>query len=165
MELQHLTPEDWLKEKKRLLNFAIRFGEKRITVAALHSLRSLKPESLQPDERGCSEAAVVISKHGGRMTGLGFAADGGEGGCFLVVHPSARRLGTGSSIMRAIMKRIGFLTCDVASDNVPSMALCFALGMKAVSIHRGPTGKSTLRFERGIQHDPAHTGHIDSISQ
>lgn len=165
MELLQLTPETWMKERKRALNFAIRFGEKRITVSSLHALRGLDPNSLQQDGDGHSKASIVIAKQGGRMTGLGYAADGGDGGCFLVVHPSVRRLGTGSTIMKAIMNRIGYLSCDVASDNVPSMALCFALGMKAVSIHRGPTGKSTLRFERGIQHDPAHPGHIDSVSQ
>lgn len=165
MELLLLTPEMWKNEKRKLLGFIIRFGEKRITVASLHALRSLEPSWLMPDESGCSRAAIVISKSGGRITGLGFAADGGDGGCLIVVHPAARRTGTGSAIMQCMMRALGRLACHVAADNIPSMALCFSLGMKAVSIHKGPTGKSTLRFERGIQHDAARPGHIDAISQ
>ncbi|MCR2802547.1 GNAT family N-acetyltransferase [Paenibacillus soyae] len=165
MELLRLTPEEWMKEKRRLLGFIIRFGEKRITVASLHALRSLEPSWLLPDENGLSRAAVVVAKQNGRVAGLGFAADGGDGGCLLVVHPGARRSGTGSMLMRAMMNALGHLACHVAADNIPSMALCFALGMKAVSIHKGPTGKSTLRFERGVQHDAARPGHIDAISQ
>lgn len=165
MELQLLTPEMWMKEKRRLLGFIIRFGEKRITVASLHALRSLDASWLMADENGCSKAAIVIARSGRRITGLGFAADGGDGGCLIVVHPSARRTGTGSAIMRGMMNALGHLACHVAADNIPSMALCFSLGMKAVSIHKGPTGKSTLRFERGIQHDSARPGHIDAVSQ
>lgn len=165
MELLQLTPESWIKEKRRLLSFIIRFGEKRITVAALHALRSLDSEWLKKGDDGYARAAVVIAKRNGRIAGLGFAADGGDGGCLIVVHPSARRSGIGSAIMRSMMDTLGSMACHVAADNIPSMALCFALGMKAVSIHKGPTGKSTLRFERGMQHDAALIGHIDAISQ
>ncbi|GKU75797.1 GNAT family N-acetyltransferase [Paenibacillus sp. L3-i20] len=165
MELQSLTPEVWIKERRRLLGFIVRFGEKRITVAALHALRSLDESWLKVDESGLFRATVIIAKQNGRLTGLGFASDGGDGGCLIVVHPSARRTGTGSAIMMAMMNTLGKLACHVAADNIPSMALCFGLGMRAVSIHKGPTGKSTLRFERGIHHDSAHSGHIDAISQ
>ncbi|MEK3881758.1 GNAT family N-acetyltransferase [Paenibacillus sp. PL2-23] len=165
MELLRLTPDSWIKEKRRLLGFIIRFGEKRITIAALHALRSLDPAWLTPDEDGLSKAVVIVAKQHGRVAGIGFAADGGDGGCLLVVHPSARRSGAGSRLMRAMMHALGHLACHVAADNIPSMALCFALGMKAVSIHKGPTGKSTLRFEGGLQHDTARPGHIDAISQ
>ncbi|MFD0588375.1 GNAT family N-acetyltransferase [Paenibacillus sp. GCM10027627] len=165
MELLLHTPEIWLKERRRLLGFVIRFGEKRITIASLHALRTLDPAWLAVDESGFSKATVVIAKRGGRVVGLGFAADGGDGGCLIVVHPGERRNGTGSAIMKAMMNALGKLACHVAADNIPSMALCFGLGMKAVSIHKGPTGKSTLRFERGIQHDAARAGHLDALSQ
>ncbi|MBH5317253.1 GNAT family N-acetyltransferase [Paenibacillus sp. GSMTC-2017] len=165
MELYSLTPEDWIKERRRLLSFIVRFGEKRITVAALHAIRSLDESWLQADESGYTRATIVIAKRSGHLTGLGFASDGGDGGCLIVVHPSARRTGTGSAIMTSMMNTLGRLACHVAADNIPSMALCFGLGMRAVSIHKGPTGKSTLRFERGIHHDSAHSGHIDVISQ
>lgn len=164
MELLLLTPEIWIKEKKRLLSFIIRFGEKRITAASLYALRTLNPTWLET-ENGRSRAVIVLTKHNGRMTGLGFAADGGEGGCIIVVHPDVRRSGAGYAMMRAIMNKLGSLACHVAADNIASMTLCFSLGMKAVSIHKGPTGKSTLRFERGVRHDSARTGHFNAISK
>lgn len=160
-----LTPEMWMKERRRLIGFVIRFGEKRITVDSLHALRTLDSSWLIRDDNGFSKAVVAVARHSGQIIGLGFAADGGEGGCLIVVHPGVRRSGTGSAIMKAMMNSLGRLACHVAADNIPSMALCFGLGMKAVSIHKGPTGKSTLRFERGIQHDTARPGHIDAISQ
>ncbi|MDQ6422351.1 GNAT family N-acetyltransferase [Paenibacillus sp. LHD-117] len=165
MELLLLTPETWRSERRKLLGFVIRNGEKRITTASLQAFRDLEAAWLESDGSGHSRAVIAVTKQGGRMTGLGFAADGGDGGCLLVVHPGARRLGAGTVMMKAMINRLGRLACHVAADNIPSMALCFRLGMKAVSIHKGPTGKSTLRFERGILHDAARTGHIDTLPQ
>lgn len=165
MELLYLTPHSWARERRKLFRFVLGFGEKRITLAALRAMRGLEPSWLDIGDNGHSRAAVVVIKSKGALAGIGFAADGGDGGCLLVVHPDARRHGTGTAIMKALITRLGFLACHVASDNIPSMALCFGLGMKAVSIHRGPTGKSTLRFERGIRHEPACSGHSDALPQ
>ncbi|GGG74868.1 GNAT family N-acetyltransferase [Paenibacillus radicis (ex Gao et al. 2016)] len=165
MELQLLTPEQWMSEKKRLLGFAVRFGEKRLTVAALHALRMLDPDMLDAKGAPHPRAVVVLARRGGRLAGLAFAADGGERGCFIVVHPEARSSGVGSSLLRAMIDRLGKLTCNVAADNVPSMALCFRLGLTAVSMHTGPTGKPTLRFERRINDDAACTRNIDALHE
>ncbi|MHA6485237.1 GNAT family N-acetyltransferase [Paenibacillus sp. strain BS8-2] len=165
MDLLLLTPELWRAERRRMVGFVLRNGEKRITISSLQALRDLDAAALLTDGSGYSKAVIAVTKQGGRITGLGFAIDGGDGGCLLVVRPDARRLGAGTVLMKAMIGRLGRLACHVASDNVPSMALCFRIGMKAVSIHRGPTGKSTLRFERGILHDAARTGHIDTLPQ
>ncbi|QNK59920.1 N-acetyltransferase [Paenibacillus sp. PAMC21692] len=165
MELQLLTPEIWRAERRKLLGFVLRHGERRITAASLRALRDVEPQWLETDGSGHGQAVIAITKHEGRLTGLGFAAGGGDAGCLLVVHPRARRLGAGTVLMKAMIGRLGRLVCHVAADNVPSMALCFRIGMKAVSIHKGPTGKSTLRFERGMLHDAARTGHIDTLPQ
>ncbi|WP_336784580.1 GNAT family N-acetyltransferase [Paenibacillus sp. MMO-177] len=144
MELQLLTPEQWAKERKRLIDFAVRFGEKRLTVAAIHSLRRLQPELLSQEESG---TVIAVARLGSRIVGLGYAEEAGEKGCIVVTHPEARGLGMGNALMEAIMKKLGKLTCQVALDNVPSLTLFFGLGMKAVSMSTGPTGKPTLRFE------------------
>jgi Acetyltransferases len=144
MELQLLTPEQWAKERKRLIDFAVRFGEKRLTVAAIHSLRSLPPELLSASD---SHTVIAVARQGSRIVGLGCAAEAGEKSCIIVTHPEARGLGIGFAVMEAIMKKLGRLTCQVALDNVPSLKLFFRLGMKAVSMSTGPTGKPTLRFE------------------
>lgn len=144
MELQLLTPEQWAKERKRLIDFAVRFGEKRLTVAAVHSLRSLPPELLAADN---GNTVIVVARLGSRIVGLGCASEAGEKSCIIVTHPEARGLGIGFAVMETMMKKLGSLTCQVALDNVPSLSLCFRLGMKAVSMSTGPTGKPTLRFE------------------
>ncbi|MCK9861854.1 GNAT family N-acetyltransferase [Paenibacillus sp. ATY16] len=144
MELQLLTPELWAKERKRLIDFAVRFGEKRLTVAAIHSLRRLPPELLSQEESG---TVMAVARFGSRIVGLGYAEEAGEKCCIVVTHPEARGLGVGNAVMEAIMKKLGRLTCQVALDNVPSLTLFFRLGMKAVSMSTGPTGKQTLRFE------------------
>ncbi|MGO4107964.1 GNAT family N-acetyltransferase [Paenibacillus sp. YAF4_2] len=144
MELQLLTPEQWVLERKRLIEFAVRFGEKRLTVAAIHSLRRLSPDLLA---KGSDGAVIAVARLGSRIVGLGFAAEAGEQSCIIVTHPEARGIGIGFAVMNAMMQQLGKLTCQVALDNVPSLTLFFRLGMKAVAISTGPTGKPTLRFE------------------
>lgn len=165
VELESLTAEMWSLERRRLLNFAVRFGDKRLTVAAFHTLRRLVPSMLDKDISGVCQAIVVVAKQGSRIVGMGFASEEGEAGCIVVVHPNERGCGVGSAIMEAMILRLGRLTCNVALDNIASMALCFRLGMSAVAMHKGPTGKATLRFERGFGHDTACSRHIDFISQ
>lgn len=163
MELHLLNPEQWMADRKRLLSFAVRFGEKRLTVSAIHTLRMLDP-SLLTAYKGNYRAVITVAKIGSRIVGLGFAADAGENGCFVVVNPETRGLGIGAAIVQSMIKRLGRLSCHVAIDNVPSMALCFRLGMAAISMHTGPTGKPTLRFERGPSDDVACLGNLDVIS-
>jgi GNAT superfamily N-acetyltransferase len=165
VKLELLTPEKWLTEQKRLIGFAIRFGDKRLAVSTIHALRRLDGTSLGADQQGEYGAVVAVATQGGRLVGFGFASEGGEGGCMVVVHPDARGLGAGSAIVQAMIQRLGRLCCNVAADNIASMALCFRLGMTAVSMHRGPTGKPTLRFERGTVHDNARPRHSDFVPQ
>jgi ribosomal protein S18 acetylase RimI-like enzyme len=155
VELELLTPEGWLLEQKRLIGFAIRFGDKRLAVSTIHALRKLDGALLKEAHDGTFGAVAVLAKHSSRIAGFGFAEGGGEGACMVVVHPEARSLGIGGALVQAMIARLGKLTCNVATDNTASIALCFRLGMTAVSMHRGPTGKPTLRFERNNPHDAA----------
>ncbi|MGO4539822.1 GNAT family N-acetyltransferase [Paenibacillus sp. 2TAB19] len=148
MEVELLAPDRWRTEKKRLIGFALRFGDKRLAIATMHALRKLDDSTLESDASGVYTAVIAVAVHGSRIVGFGFAADGGEGGSLVVVHPDARGLGIGGKIVEAMIGRLGSMTCNVAVDNTASMAICFKLGMKAVSMHRGPTGKPTLRFEK-----------------
>jgi ribosomal protein S18 acetylase RimI-like enzyme len=165
MELELLTPDAWISEQKRLIGFAIRFGDKRLAVATIHALRKLEPSLLETENNGLYEAVAVIARQGSRIVGFGFAENGGEAACMVVVHPEARGLGIGSALVQAMIQRLGRLTCNVAADNTASMALCFRLGMTAVSMHRGPTGKPTLRFERRAANDAARPRHPDFVSK
>lgn len=162
MKLELLTPQQWLQQRKHLIAFAIRHSDKRLTLSALRAMRDFSPALLSD---GAAGTAVVVAAKDGRIRGLGFALDYGEGGCLFVVHPEARSEGIGSSIAQAMLDRLGSLTCNVAADNPSSMAVCFRAGMKAVSMHKGATGKATLRFERGIRYDSADSRHTDFVSQ
>lgn len=148
VELVLLTPEAWLSEQKRYINFAVRFGDKRLAVSTIHALRKLDCSLLGESFNGTYGAVAAVAMHGSRVVGFGFAEGGGERACMVVVHPKARSLGIGGAIVQAMIERLGKLTCNVAADNTASMALCFRLGMTAVSMHKGPTGKPTLRFEK-----------------
>ncbi|MEV5025949.1 GNAT family N-acetyltransferase [Paenibacillus sp. LPE1-1-1.1] len=165
MDLELLTPEAWLAEQKRLIGFSIRFGDKRLAVSTIHALRKLDPALLEEGSNRPCGAVAVIAKHGSRIVGFGFAEAAGDAACMVVVHPEARSLGIGSALVQAMIQRLGRLSCNVATDNTASMALCFRLGMTAVSMHRGPTGKPTLRFERGITNDTARPRHPDFVPQ
>lgn len=160
METQLWTPEEWRDGRQRLVMFASRFGEKRITAVSLHTFRRLDGERLRANDSGLSDTAVVTASSGSRLIGLGFAKQSARSGAgeadtdnedasMIVIHPAARGVGAGSAILGALLSRLGSMTCYVAADNPASMALCFKFGMKAVSMHRGPTGKPTLRFEGG----------------
>ena len=159
MEFILLSPESWVSARQRLIGYAVRFGDKRLTSAALHQLRKLDGSALAATSPQRYEAAAVIARHDGRIIGFGFAASGEAECCIVVVHPEARRQGVGRGMMNAMMSRIGAFSCNVAADNTASMAMCFSLGMKAVSMHLGPTGKPTLRFERGTAYDTARSRH------
>lgn len=165
MELELLTPEAWISEQKRLIGYAIRFGDKRLAVSTIHTLRKLDAALLKEDSNNLFHAVAVVAKQANRITGFGFASGNGEDGCMVVVHPEARGHGIGSAIVQAMIDRLGKLTCNVATDNTASMAICFRLGMIAVSMHRGPTGKPTLRFERGTSNGTTRPRHSDFVPQ
>jgi len=162
MKLELLTPQRWLQLRDRLIAFAALYSDKRLTLASLQSLRSLDCAQLGKEQ---AEAAIAVLSLKGRIKGIGFASDGGEGGCLIVVHPSERGNGLGTKLAKALLEQSGRLTCNVALDNPASMLVCFHIGMKAVSMHTGPTGKPTLRFERGLFHDTTGAGYTDVVSQ
>lgn len=165
MELKLLTSSEWLLEQRRLISFAGSFGDKRLTVSTIHALRHLDGSLLEKSVKEDYEAVIAVAMQNKRVVGFGFAADGGEGGCMVVVHPEARSLGIGGAIVGAMIERLGKLTCNVATDNTASIALCFRLGMTAVSMHQGPTGKPTLRFVRENAHNLFHPKQSDLVSK
>ncbi|MEF2243432.1 MULTISPECIES: GNAT family N-acetyltransferase [unclassified Paenibacillus] len=159
-----LTNEQWMLEKGMWLAFIVRHGRKKITKSAFRALQQLDPNKLVTNSDGRSPAVIAAVRHQGKPIALGFADNYGMDGCFIVAHSEAGGRGAGSAIMNALLQSQGKLTCNVAADNIASMALCFKFGFKAVQLHKGPTGKSTLRFERGFQDGSASTWHSNALS-
>ncbi|SDX19886.1 GNAT family N-acetyltransferase [Paenibacillus sp. CF384] len=148
MQVKLLSPTQWASAKEKVTRFIYRNGDDRITNAALVELRELPAAQLASSRSGEAPAAIALAiSSSGKLAACAFAAEGGERACFVVVAPEFRGQGAGSALLKALSQRMGSLTCSVASDNPSSMAMCFRAGMKAVSLHDGPTGKPTLRFE------------------
>ncbi|URN92822.1 MAG: GNAT family N-acetyltransferase [Candidatus Pristimantibacillus lignocellulolyticus] len=165
MLLRH-NSRTWNKQRAKILNFISHYGEKRITLATLHSLRLLSDEQLnyQPSS-DIVPASVVTFSDQGKLMGVGYAIGDGSGHCLIVVRPEARRNGVGFQIMKELINSLDHFSCQVAIDNVASLALCFKNGLHAVSMFKGPTGKATLRFERSSVHGAATVRNTNTISQ
>ncbi|UVI31879.1 GNAT family N-acetyltransferase [Paenibacillus spongiae] len=164
MDIRLLPPDRWLATREKLLAFAVQCGSGRLSVDALSLLRhvqALEPVThnsrtrpagvdagtapRQPAER--ESAAIAVAVEAGKLAGFAFAVDAGERACIVVVRPQMRGRGAGSALLTQLRQHYGQLACSVAADNPASMQMCFRAGMKAVGMHRGPTGKPTLRFE------------------
>lgn len=164
--LLHLNSLSWKKQRAKILNFITRFGEKRITLATLQSLRALSNEQLDPQNfSDIIPASVVIITEKGVLAGVGYAIDDGSGHCLIVVRPEARRHGIGFQLMQALIDSLEHFSCQVAIDNIASLALCFKHGLHAVSLIKGPTGKATLRFERSSIYGSSSIRNSNPVSQ
>lgn len=73
---------------------------------------------------------------------------------FIAVHPDYRRKRVGEQLLKQAIQSLGKVYARVASDNIPSLKLCFSCGLMAFSLCKGPTGKDTLWLGGG-NFDPA----------
>lgn len=164
MDIRLLPPDRWLDMREKLLAFAVRYGSGRLSLSGLSLLRQV--EASEPAARASrnrsagsaasprqtaqrESAAIAVAVEDGKLAGFAFAVDAGERACIVVVRPQMRGRGAGSALLTQLRQHYGQLACSVAADNPASMQMCFRAGMKAVGMHRGPTGKPTLRFEFG----------------
>lgn len=148
MRIKLMTPEEWPIYQSRIVAFAVRYGDRRLTAAALKRLRQLEPSALAPvPAEETPSSAIAVALRDGKLTGFAFAEGAGEKTCIVVTHPDSRGLGIASQLLLRLRSYFGRLSCRVASDNAASMAACFNAGMIAVGLSPGPTGKPTLRFE------------------
>lgn len=166
IQIRSQTSQSWVKHKDRIIAFIKAYGNQRITLATLHALQSLSPKQFTAvGDRSSVPAAVVTVSSQGKLLGVAFATDDGSGCCLIVVHPKARRQNIGYQLMGSLIQHLEHFSCHVAVDNISSLALCFKHGLHAVSIHEGPTGKNTLRFERSSSHGSSVTRHLNIVSQ
>ena len=153
---------------EKLLAFAGRYGSGRLSAEGLSLLRTTV-EAVEPisntsldipvgnralarsapfpfNKTKNGSAAVAVALEGNKLAGFAFAVDAGERACIVVIRPDLRGCGAGSALLTELRQHYGHLSCSVAIDNPASMQMCFRAGMTAVGMHRGPTGKPTLRF-------------------
>lgn len=139
MQLVPLTPQLLSRHRDRLIRFSLRHGDKRITHKALRWLKRLPLN--QPFPQG-TWMAVALEKD--RL--CGFILFGGFGleEAFIVVHPARRRQRVGEQLLELALSRLDRIYTRVACDNIPSLKLCFSMGLVAFHLISGPTGKPTL---------------------
>lgn len=165
MLIRH-NARSWNKQRARIMNFITRYGEKRITLATLHSLRALTNEQLENNpSKNIPQASIITYSEKGLLLGVGYTIADDSGHCLIVVREEARKSGIGNQIMKALIESIERFSCYVALDNIASLALCFKNQLHAVALIKGPTGKATLKFERSTSNGTSSVRNSDSIPQ
>lgn len=144
MEIKPLESKQFDKVKSKLLRFAVRFGERRITARALQALLQLNGRQLNP----ASGTSVVIGVDRSRLAGISVVVDHGDTASFVVIHPAYRGQSLGTTLLREQINRHGRLICRVAADNSASQTMCTRAGMSVIGIDSEPAGKVTIRFAR-----------------
>lgn len=129
--------------RSRLLRFLKRYGEKRLTHKALRWLQALPA---QPYNEGTFIAVALEER---RLVGVIAIGSHGKEEAIIAVKPSVRRHGVGKKLVRYVLQKVDRLYVRVATDNIPSLKLCFSFGMVAFDLFAGVTGKPTLWLGAG----------------
>ncbi|SFI83139.1 GNAT family N-acetyltransferase [Thermoflavimicrobium dichotomicum] len=138
MNLHMLKKQDLERLRPALLRL-IRFaGDGRITHRAIRWLNRLQ---LTDDKPG---TVIAISFDQKKCTGLIAFGHYGLEESFIVVHPQYRKRGVGEALVKFVLSHLDKVYTRVACDNIPSLKLCFACGLTAFQLTKGPTGKPTL---------------------
>lgn len=143
MNIRKLDHHDLRKLRERLLFFIRHHGDKRITAKAIRWLQHLPAE---PFPKGTLLAAGLVD---GKIAGFTAFSDYGKQEAIIVVHPAARKQKIAEKLLNYSLKELGRVYTRVATDNIPSLKLCFSCGLKAFRLVSGPTGKPTLLLGGG----------------
>ncbi|MEK4517313.1 N-acetyltransferase [Paenibacillus sp. FSL H8-0122] len=137
------NPVQWESRRNGLLEFLREYGEQRITLRGCRRLARLTTDQLALP--GVSLlVATVRGQNGRQLAGVSFVSGFGKEACVVAVHPLYRNRHTGTALLAAQLERLGQLECQVACDNAASLKMCFNIGLSAVDLVTGPTGKPTL---------------------
>jgi hypothetical protein len=139
VKIKQITPSLLPKVRSRLTRFLSLHGDKRITKEGIRWLDGLAPDTLEQPEN-----CILITVEDGKITGLLAVADYGREESYVAVHKLYRQKNTGVSLINELLKYMDKAYGRVALDNVPSLKMCFAMGMVGFKLVTGPTGKPTL---------------------
>jgi len=143
MNICKVSPSLFRRTKKQLVRFTIQHGDARITHRAIRWLKKLQPSELKD---GTLILIAVIQK---RLAGLVVFGNYGIDESFCVVHPQYRNQGIGEKLLKHSFRYLNRVYTRVATDNIPSLKVCFASGLVAFRLIKGPTGKPTFIFGGG----------------
>lgn len=139
MEIIRVDPAMWSKIKDRVVRFIQKYGEGRITRKAIRWLKELNGEHLQKNG-----TFILIAAEEKKILGVIAVSNYGIDQSVVVVNPEVRQRGVGKTMIQHLLEHAEKLYGRVALDNIPSLKMCFSIGMVGFKLVEGPTGKPTL---------------------
>ncbi|MDA8354065.1 MAG: GNAT family N-acetyltransferase [Firmicutes bacterium] len=151
-----VSPALLRRVRPQILRFSRKYGDRRITHRALRWLNTLSGDSFP---EGTWLAAAVDRK---RLVGFILFGSYGLEEAFVVVHPNYRKRQVGESMLEEALTALDRVYTRVSCDNIPSLKLCFKVGLVAFKLTTGPTGKPTLCLGGGNWSSKEFTSHASS---
>lgn len=143
MNYHVVSPALFNRIRSYLIAFTTRFSDNRITHQAIRWLKQLKPTDLKEG------TLIIIAVDRKKLVGLVVFGNYGIDESFCVVHPQYRNQGIGEKLLKLSLRHLDRVYTRVATDNIPSLKVCFACGLVAFRLIKGPTGKPTFIFGGG----------------
>lgn len=133
-----------------ILQFIIKYGDNHITKQAIKWLKNTSTKEINSQKGNIIHVIVNDQK---KIIGIIAVANYGLEQAIIVVDPKVRKSGIGYRLTKGVLEDIDRYYVKVAHDNIPSLKLCFSVGMQAFDLIKGPTGKPTLILGAG-DYDP-----------
>ncbi|MGA8942895.1 MAG: GNAT family N-acetyltransferase [Thermoactinomyces sp.] len=138
MKIYQFSPQAVGRIKKPIIRFMKRYGDGRITS------RAIKWFNQQSEDSFKENSLIAAAYDGNKVTGIIVFGNYGIDESFIAVHPDYRQKRVGEQLLKKAIHSLGKVYARVAADNIPSIKLCFACGLVAFSLIKGPTGKPTF---------------------
>lgn len=143
IKINQYTPESF---RISILRFIMKYGDGHITTKAVNWLKKTSLSSIQKNN---GDLIHVIIDENKKILGILAISNFGLDQAIIVVHPQARQKGVANRLVTEALEDIDRYYVKVANDNVPSLKLCFSVGMQAFGLVKGPTGKPTFVLGMG----------------
>jgi GNAT superfamily N-acetyltransferase len=138
MRIRQIHPEELQRIREPVIRIMKKHGDGRITHRALRWLNRLDPREVPEG------TYIAAAMDGNRVIGLIVFGKFGVEESFIAVHPDHRKQGVGEALLNNAINHLKKVYTRVATDNIPSLRLCFSCGLVAFRLTHGPTGKPTL---------------------
>jgi len=142
MTITKVLPDQWPRVRKAVLSFVAKYRDKHITRETNAKLRSLRKAGLS--RQG---SLLIIASEGKTIYGVLAAEDYGRGFSLAVVRRTERGKGVGKQMLKAALEELDDFYVEIASDNIPSLKIAFACGLRAYSVFQRDNGKVVLRLK------------------
>lgn len=142
MLITKVSPEMWPRLRKRVLAFVTNHKDRHITPETSARLRSMTR-----DEIADVGSIMLVATEQKSLLGVLACKDYGQVFSLAVVRKTERSKGVGKELLRRAIDELGEFHVEIASDNVPSLKLAFACGLRAHNVFVRDTGKVVLKLK------------------